>query len=189
MSYIEQAIRRFLLEQEYDLNNENFSDTPVRFERVLNELVTSRKKAIEYAVSHLDKTFSVDDSRFTGMLISSADLVTLCPHHLLPVELSINFAYIPGLEVVGLSKITRYLQELGRALWLQEEFTEWAVDLFFQKLQPSGCMIVVKGRHGCMVFRGVRDCNSSVVTSAVRGCFQEEKVKMEALALMMGKVV
>ncbi len=177
--------REFLIEKGYDVvGDDNFIDTPARVEKVFNELIKTRDEAITNAKNFLNKRFSTDNRKFTGMLsVKGVEVVTMCPHHLLPVRMNVDFAYIPDGYVVGLSKIVRFLKELGRALWLQEEFTELAVDIFTEKMDCQGCMAVVRGVHGCMIYRGVQE-EDVITTSAIRGVFEESIVREEALMLL-----
>lgn len=164
----------------YSINDVNFSETPVRVFSWIDELL-SLEEAKERAVSHLKKIFP---SRYDGMVIfRDMKVVSFCPHHLLPVVYSIDFAYIPDGFVLGLSKVYRYISEYAKALMLQEDFTKQVVDLFVEYVNPKGVGVVIRGVHGCMKYRGIEE-EVEVVTSSLYGVFYDQEVKLEFFKLI-----
>ncbi len=180
----------FLKNRGYDVeNDENYIDTPKRVYSVFTELAHPKNEIIENARKILNKVLfpcamnSGDPKEAPGMLlVKDVEVVTLCPHHLVPVLMRVGFGYIPGKKVVGLSKIPRYLKELGKALWLQEEYTQAAADLFVEEVECAGCMVIARGIHGCMRYRGIKE-EDQITTSVVRGLFWEPQVRAEAMNL------
>lgn len=191
-----QVFSDFLKKRGYDVDNDpNYAETPLRVYRVYNELVVSREEAIKSAKGVLSKTFPYlvgsgvnvnnlqpSESVPGILLVKDIEVTTLCPHHLLPVFMRVGFAYIPQERVVGLSKVVRFLKELGKGLWLQEEYTHVAADVFMEEVKCAGCMVVVRAVHGCMRYRGVREGNE-IVTSVIRGVFCDIDVKEEVIKL------
>ena len=52
-------------------------------------------------------------------------------------------------------------------------------------LTPRGVGVVVEARHFCMMMRGVQKQNSSTLSSAMRGIFQEDaRTRMEFMDLI-----
>jgi GTP cyclohydrolase I len=160
-----------------DLNNENFKKTPQRYLNFLKEL-------IEPKITDDDYTYF----KSIGNLVISKNIVvySLCPHHLLPVIYNVNIAYIPVEEVVGISKLSRLALELGSKLLLQEDYTEQLADRLIKFVKSNDVMVVVEGKHFCMMMRGVKQQNSSIITSAIRGRFNKLDVRLETLRLMSG---
>lgn len=176
---MEELVVKLLEEGSYDLDDDNFRDTPRRVVSWLKEFCRSKEEAIRKAEEVLSASFT---SGYGGIvLVQGVRVFSLCPHHLLPVEMDVGFAYIPSGKVVGVSKIPRFLKELGKALWLQEDYTQKALQVFEKVLSPRGVMIVVKGVHFCMRMRGVKEENAVMQTMAISGVFEEEKVKVEVL--------
>jgi GTP cyclohydrolase I len=103
---------------------------------------------------------------------------------MLPVIYDIAFAYIPkGGKYLGFSKVIRILRYLAKKPMNQEDFTQEAVDLFYNKLMPKGLAMVVSGVHMCMKMRGVC-CETVNKTSAVKGDFKDyERTRDEFLSL------
>jgi len=175
------AVVSWLLEERgYKISDDNFTDTPMRVWKVFDEFIRPRDEVFSKVVEILEKASF--PSNYSGIvLVDNVKVYSLCPHHLLPVEMRVSFAYIPAGKVVGLSKIPRFLKELGKCLLLQEDYTGVGLDVFMEVVKPGGAMIVVEGVHFCMRMRGVREEESVVQTLGVRGAFEEESVKVEVL--------
>jgi GTP cyclohydrolase I len=176
-----EVISKLLEEREYKNSDENFKGTPRRVWSVFNEFIQPKEKVFRKVAEVLEKA-SFPSSYSGIVLVDNVKVYSLCPHHLLPVEMKVAFAYIPAGKVVGLSKIPRFLKELGKCLLLQEDYTGVALDMFMEVVKPEGAMIIVEGVHFCMRMRGVREEESAVQTLGVRGAFEEETVKMEVLS-------
>lgn len=174
------SVSAFLSSKGYDLvSDQNFVDTPRRFLSWFDEFTANREQCVELAKEILSKKFPSD---YQGIVLVQDVLVfSLCPHHLLPVKMNVSFAYIPDRYVVGISKIPRYLGELAKALWLQEDYTQVALRVFDSVLSPQGVMVIVEGEHLCMKMRGVEEPDSTIQTMAVSGAFEDQSVKIEVL--------
>jgi GTP cyclohydrolase I len=147
-----------------DLSDPNFLETPERVARMYVEMFAPRER--EWA------TF---DEAYTDFIMLRGHVVySLCPHHLLPVELNVSLAYIPNGRVLGLSKLARICDEVNVGPILQERFT---VDLLqrLEELCPgiSGAACLVDGQHGCTKVRGVKS-DGRFTTYRLSGCFKED---------------
>lgn len=144
-------------------DDDNFKETPDRVARSFYEFCHG-----SYEDFDTIKTFP---STYNGIvMIKSIQAIGLCPHHLLPIEYTISFGYIPKGKVIGLSKIPRIIKHLCARPVLQEDLTKDLVKFFKQKLNPAGIAIVIRGIHGCMKFRGVGEANE-VQTAELDGYF------------------
>lgn len=116
------------------------------------------------------------------IIVKDIEIYSLCEHHFLPFFGKAHFAYIPGSEIVGLSKIPRLINMYCKRLQLQERLVEQIVDSFIDVVNPKGCAILIECQHLCMKMRGVEKQNASMITTALRGCFQQSDVKAEFLS-------
>jgi GTP cyclohydrolase I len=57
---------------------------------------------------------------------------------------------------------------------IQEECAVQIADLLEHKMHPQGLAVVIKAAHTCMTWRGVKDSQSSMVTSVMRGVFRND---------------
>jgi GTP cyclohydrolase I len=136
----------------------NYRETPLRVARLYHEML------------------SPAPNNWTAFPTEASDLIVLrghkvfalCPHHLLPVELTCTVGYIPNEKTIGLSKLGRVVEEqLVRPL-LQEDLANLVADALDTHLKPKGAGVILAGVHGCMRFRGIRS-EGDVVISAMRG--------------------
>jgi GTP cyclohydrolase IA len=112
---------------------------------------------------------------------------SLCEHHLLPFYGHAHVAYIPQGKVIGLSKIPRIVEMFARRLQVQERMTVEIADFMNEHLNPGGVAVVAEGIHMCSVMRGVRKENARMITSAMRGAFQEDsKTRGEFMSFIRG---
>jgi GTP cyclohydrolase I len=80
----------------------------------------------------------------------------------------------PGKNVIGLSKFNRLVDWLASRPTIQEELTVQIADLIEQETQADGIAVMVQAEHHCMTMRGVKEHESAMTTSIMRGCFRED---------------
>lgn len=174
---MEQGIR-LLLEGAGIALDSDFKGTPARVARMYRELLTPRKQ--NHVVSF--------PSSYGGMVVlRNHSVYTICPHHLLPVELKVSVGYIPGNKTLGLSKLGRIAESVLHKPLKQEEFTDLVAFKLYQLCDPKGCGVYVVGSHGCMKYRGIKT-DGNVVTSVMRGQFlMNAATRDEFLELVRGR--
>lgn len=118
------------------------------------------------------------------VLVKDIEMFSLCEHHMLPFFGRVHVAYIPNGKVIGLSKIPRLIEVFARRLQVQERLTRQIADAIQHAIQPQGVGVVIEARHLCMMMRGIEKQNSSTVTSAMVGCFQQKETRTEFLSLV-----
>ena len=165
-----------------DLSNPNIVNTPKRLAKSLMELcrglAPESDKEIE---SLLNAKFPVE---YNGMIIlEPIKVISLCSHHLLPVNYTVTFGYIPVNFTLGFSKIVKVIDLLAAKPTLQEDFTQQIIDTFDITLKPQGIIIIVQGKHSCMTLRGEKTDNINT-TSALKGLFKNDtNIKNEFFSL------
>ena len=119
------------------------------------------------------------------VLVRDVELYSLCEHHMLPFFGTAHVAYIPDGRIIGLSKIPRVVDVFARRLQVQERLTDQIADALMDLLRPKGIGVVIQAQHFCMMMRGVAKQNSSTVTSALRGVFQDcDRTRQEFMRLV-----
>jgi len=118
------------------------------------------------------------------VIVKDIEMFSLCEHHMLPFFGRVHVAYIPKGKVLGLSKIPRLIEVFARRLQVQERMTRQIADAIQHAIQPQGVGVVIEARHLCMMMRGIEKQNSSTVTSAMVGCFQQKETRAEFLSLV-----
>lgn len=163
-----------------DPDREGLKGTPDRVIRMWKEL--SRGYHQDPA-EILSRTFT-DGSCKEMVILRGCEYWSMCEHHLMPFFGSVDIGYIPGGKVVGISKLARLVDCFARRLQIQERMTSQIADAIVEHLEPAGVMVVVSGTHLCMRARGVEKQNSDMVTSAIRGVFNEPDARAEFMVLV-----
>ena len=71
---------------------------------------------------------------------------------------------------------------------IQEEAVVQLADLIQEKTQPDGLALVMQASHYCMGWRGVKDMDSRMINSVMRGAFlKDASLRREFLALLPKK--
>lgn len=111
-----------------------------------------------------------------------------CSHHLVPILGQAWIGVIPGDRVIGISKFNRLTEWVMARPQIQEESTVQLADEIEKRINPQALAVVVKAQHMCMSWRGVKDNNSSMTTSVMRGLFLEDSdARNEFLNIIKGQ--
>jgi GTP cyclohydrolase I len=163
-----------------DRNDPNLQDTPKRVAAMYLEMFHGLKEGAEPQVT----TFPNEEGYSAMVMERDIPFYSMCAHHLVPFYGHAHIAYIPGKRIVGLSKIPRILEFYAKRPQIQERLTEQVADYLWTKLEPLGVMVVVEARHLCVEMRGVKKPGALTVTSAIRGAFENAKVREEFLGFL-----
>jgi GTP cyclohydrolase I len=87
--------------------------------------------------------------------------------------------------LIGLSKYARLVEWVMTRPQIQEEAITQLADLLQDKMQPDGLAIVMTADHYCMQWRGVKDMDSKMTNSIMRGSFlKDPDLRREFLSLL-----
>ena len=131
----------------------------------------------------IDTVFEEDTS--DPVLLRDVSFYSVCEHHLLPFFGKANLAYIPDGKIAGISKLARTLEVAARRPQVQERLTSQVADAIFSVLNPKGVAIEIEAEHLCMAMRGVGKPGSRVVTTALRGNFENSDMSRDALLALL----
>ena len=124
------------------------------------------------------------------MIVGPVTVRSACSHHLCPIIGRIWVGVMPneGSALIGLSKYARLVEWMMNRPQIQEEAIARLADLLEEKMQPDGLALVMEADHYCMQWRGVKDMDSKMTNSIMRGAFlRNASLRREFLALMSGK--
>ncbi|CAB4133812.1 FolE GTP cyclohydrolase I [uncultured Caudovirales phage] len=111
-----------------------------------------------------------------------------CSHHLVPIMGQAWIGVIPSDRVIGISKFNRLTEWVMTRPQIQEEAAVQLADEIESRIKPLALAVIVKATHMCMTWRGVREPQTSMTTSVMRGLFREdEKARNEFLAIIKGQ--
>ena len=124
------------------------------------------------------------------MIVGPLTVRSACSHHFCPVIGKIWIGVMPNehTNVIGLSKYARLVDWIMGRPQIQEEAVVQLADLIMEKTQPDGLAIVMEASHFCMSWRGVREMDSKMLNSVMRGVFlTNSTLRREFLALIPGR--
>ncbi len=121
------------------------------------------------------------------MIIGPITVRSACSHHLCPIMGRIWIGVLPDQDsaLVGLSKYARLTEWVMSRPQIQEEAVVELANMLEQKLKPAGLAVVMEADHFCMQWRGVKDNDSKMINSVMRGEFlQNSNLRREFLSLI-----
>ena len=108
-----------------------------------------------------------------------------CAHHFQPITGQAYVGVFPGKKVIGLSKFNRMVDWVASRPQIQEEMTEQIADMIEEETEAKGVAVVIKAEHFCMTARGVKEHESEMMTSVLRGMFlRNTSMKTEFFSLL-----
>ena len=125
------------------------------------------------------------------MIVGPIKVRSACSHHFCPVIGEVYIGVMPNehTNVIGLSKYARLAEWIMGRPQIQEEAVVQLADLIQEKTQPDGLAIVMEASHFCMGWRGVKDMDSKMINSVMRGVFLKDmNLRREFLSLIPRKV-
>lgn len=124
------------------------------------------------------------------MIIGPITVRSACSHHLCPIMGRIWIGVLPSKDsaLIGLSKYSRLTEWVMCRPQIQEEAVVELADMLEKKIKPVGVAVVMDADHFCMQWRGVKDRDSKMINSVMRGAFlKDSNLRREFLALINRK--
>jgi GTP cyclohydrolase IA len=167
-------------------NDHNTDDTARRVAKMyLNEVFRGR-----YVKAPTITEFPNAEHLNELMIVGPITVRSACSHHFCPVIGKIWIGVMPNehTNVIGLSKYARLAEWVMGRPQIQEEAVVQLADLIQLKTQPDGLAIVMEASHYCMAWRGVKDMDSKMINSVMRGVFlKDSNLRREFLSLIPGR--
>lgn len=165
-----------------DLTDDSLKDTPMRVAKMYVKEVFSGLNPANKPQSALFE----NKYQYNEMLIEKdITLYSYCEHHFVPIIGKVHVAYISSNnKVIGLSKINRIVQYYAKRPQVQERLTNQIANELKEVLQSNHVAVVIDAVHLCVSSRGIKDTNSSTITSCFFGKFNEHKTKSEFISLI-----
>ncbi|WP_374537557.1 GTP cyclohydrolase I [Chitinimonas taiwanensis] len=124
------------------------------------------------------------------MIVGPITVRSACSHHLCPIMGKLWIGIMPNQHsnLIGLSKYARLAEWIMCRPQIQEEAVTQIADLLMDKMSPDGLAIVMEADHFCMQWRGVKDMDSKMINSVMRGSFlKDASLRREFLSLLNNK--
>lgn len=187
---IESCIRELLIALGDEPEREGLIDTPKRVAKMYAEVFAGMAYTNEEIAAMFDTTFEQEDfvqeTNKNLIVVRDIPIFSYCEHHLaLMYNMKVSVVYRPAEKIIGLSKIARIADMVGRRLQLQERIGNEIAEIVSMVTGSEDVGVMIQGEHSCMTARGIEKPGTLTVTSSFRGIFQEDDVmRQEALILM-----
>jgi GTP cyclohydrolase I len=121
------------------------------------------------------------------MIVGPVTVRSACSHHLCPIMGRVWIGVMPNehSNLIGLSKYARLIDWVMSRPQIQEEAVTQVADLLQSRMNPDGLAVVMEADHFCMHWRGVKDMDSKMINSVMRGSFlKDANLRREFLSLV-----
>ena len=178
MDKIIQNVQEIMHTLGLDLNDDSLSGTPKRVAKMyVKEIFSGLDPKNKPKASTFENKYNYGE-----MLVEkNITLYSTCEHHLLPIVGRAHVAYISSGRVIGLSKMNRIVDYYAKRPQVQERLTMQIVKELQEALGTEDVACVIDAKHLCVNSRGIRDIESSTITSEFGGKFKEKETKKEFL--------
>jgi GTP cyclohydrolase IA len=124
------------------------------------------------------------------MIVGPIKVRSACSHHLCPILGRVWIGLLPNehSNLIGLSKYVRICDWIMSRPQIQEEAVTMLANELQQRVMPDGLALVMEADHFCMHWRGVKDDESKMTNSVMRGAFlKDPNLRREFLSLLSRK--
>ncbi|PKQ46042.1 GTP cyclohydrolase I FolE [Confluentibacter flavum] len=175
---IKDDVRHIMETLGLDLTDDSLNGTPNRVAKMfVKELFGGLDPKKKPSASTFENKY-----KYGEMLVEkNITVYSTCEHHLLPIVGKAHIAYISSGRVIGLSKMNRIVDYYAKRPQVQERLTIQVVKELQEALKTQDVACIIDAKHLCVNSRGIRDVESSTVTSEFGGKFKEEATRREFL--------
>lgn len=175
---IQENVKDILETLGMDLEDDSLKGTPRRVAKsFVDEIFGGLHPDRKPKLSTFDNNY-----KYGEMLVEkNITIYSTCEHHLLPIIGKAHVAYISNGSVIGISKMNRIVDYYAKRPQVQERLTMQVVQALQKALGTEDVACVIDAKHLCVNSRGVRDIESSTVTSEFGGKFKNKETKNEFL--------
>ena len=176
---IEKHIRGILVALGDDPDREGLKETPARVAKMYEEVFEGMNYSNHEIAQMFNKTFQdkmdFEEAGNDMVMVKDIEIFSYCEHHLaLMYDMKVSVAYVPNGKVIGLSKIARIADMVGKRLQLQERISSDIAEIMQEILDTKDVAVVIEGTHSCMTARGIKKNAASTKTYTLRGAFRED---------------
>ncbi|MTL49150.1 GTP cyclohydrolase I FolE, partial [Turicibacter sanguinis] len=173
-----------------DPEREGLKETPKRVAKMFEEVFEGMTLSNDEIAEFFGTTFedeALDECQNNFVIIKDIPIFSYCEHHLaLMYNMLVTVAYLPKEKIIGLSKVARIADMVGRRLQLQERIGEEIAEIVEKVTESEAICVLISGEHSCMTARGIKKQGTTTTTVTYRGKRMEEEsdLRQECLLLM-----
>ena len=189
---IEAAVREILLALGDDPERAGLVDTPKRvakmYEQVFAGMTYTNAELVElFGVTFEEEGLAQNESDI--VVVRDIPIFSYCEHHLaLMYDMEVTIAYLPKEKVIGLSKLARIADMVGRRLQLQERIGKEIAEIVGTITESDAVCVLITGAHSCMTARGICKPGSKTTTITYEGsAFVDNRALRQEFSRLMAK--
>jgi len=180
-SAIDDLLKALLIDVE---NDHNTKDTAQRITKMYIEEIFKGRYYPMPKVTEFPNAKQLDEIYTVGPIT----VRSMCSHHFVPILGKTWIGVIPSEKVIGLSKFNRITEWIMARPQIQEESAMQLADEIEKLIKPKALGVLIKAQHMCMTVRGVREHDTSMATSVMRGLFKTNSdARNELLNIIKGQ--
>jgi len=151
-------------------NDHNTKDTAHRVAKMFVKETFRGRYANSPKVTAFPNVTEYDELYVTGPVT----IRSTCAHHFQNIVGKAYIGVFPGKNVIGLSKFNRITDWIASRPQIQEEMTVQIADAIEKETMADGVAVLIQAEHHCMTHRGVKEHESDMTTSVMRGAFRKD---------------
>lgn len=167
-------------------SDHNTNDTAKRVAKMFIEEVFAGRYAPRPKITEFPNVERLNEL----MIVGPIKVRSACSHHLCPILGRVWIGLMPNehSNLIGLSKYARLCDWIMSRPQIQEEAVTMLANELQEQVKPDGLAIVMEADHFCMHWRGVKDDQSAMTNSVMRGAFlKDPNLRREFLSLLTDK--
>jgi GTP cyclohydrolase I len=189
---IEEHIKGILIALGDDPSREGLKGTPERVARMYEEVFAGMCYSNDEIAEMFNTTFEddlmVEEGSRDMVIMKDIQIFSHCEHHLaLMYNMKVSVAYVPTKKIIGLSKIARIADMVGRRLQLQERIGTDIAEIMQIVTDSCDVAVIIEGEHGCMTTRGIKKPGTKTMSTTLRGRFNTDVILNNKLMMLYSK--
>jgi GTP cyclohydrolase I len=186
---IQEHIKGILIALGDDPNREGLKDTPKRVAKMYEEVFEGMNYTNDEIAEMFNKTFeddlSIEETNKDMVLMKNIEIFSHCEHHLaLMYNMKVTVAYVPNKKVIGLSKIARIADMVGKRLQLQERIGSDIAEIIQKITGSEDVAVIIEAEHGCMTTRGIKKPGTKTLSTTLKGRFNTDVILNNKLMML-----
>jgi GTP cyclohydrolase IA len=182
-SKLQEVLRALVIDTDSDHNTQ---DTAKRVAKMFVREVFGGRYRAAPAITEFPNVTRLNEL----MIVGPITVRSACSHHLCPILGRLWIGLLPNehSNLIGLSKYVRLADWIMSRPQIQEEAVTMLADQLQERVTPDGLAIVMEADHFCMAWRGVKDVDSKMTNSVMRGAdWRLSGTRREFLSLLSKK--
>ena len=180
---VQEVLRSLVIDTE---NDHNTHETAKRVAKMYVEEVFRGRYVPMPAVTEFPNAERLNEL----MIVGPITVRSACSHHMCPIFGKVWIGILPNehSNLIGLSKYARIADWVMSRPQIQEEAVTMLANELQERVRPDGLALVMEADHFCMHWRGIKDTDSAMVNSVMRGAFlKDANLRREFLSLLPRK--